>query len=51
MFFKFMIIMKHYFQKNKYLDDLLEINITKEILKTYEDKSFDFLKYLKNRAF
>ena len=42
---------EHYFQKNKYLDDLLEINITKEILKTYEDKSFDFLKYLKNRAF
>ena len=42
---------EHYFQKNKYLDDLLEINITKEILKTYEDESFNFLNYLKNRNF
>jgi hypothetical protein len=42
---------EHYFQKNQYLDNLLEINITKDILKTYEDNSFDFLNYLKNRNF
>lgn len=42
---------EHYFQKNKYLDDLLEINVSKEIIKTYEDNTFDFLKYLKNRKF
>jgi len=41
---------EHYFQKNQYLDDLLEVNITKEILNTYQDNSFDFLKYLKNRT-
>lgn len=41
---------EHYFQKNQYLNSsLLEINITKDILKTYEDNSFDFLNYLKNR--
>lgn len=42
---------EHYFQKNQYLDKVLEINITKDILKTYEDNSFDFLNYLKNRKF
>lgn len=42
---------EHYFQKNQYLDGLLEINITKDLLKTYEDNSFDFLNYLKNRKF
>jgi hypothetical protein len=40
---------EHYFQKNQYLDDILEININKEILNTYQDNSFDFLNYLKNR--
>lgn len=40
---------EHYFQKNKYLDDLLKINITKEMLETYKDNSFNFLNYLKNR--
>ena len=42
---------EHYFQKNQYLDDLLEINVTKEILTTYQDNSFNFLNYLKNRKF
>lgn len=40
---------EHYFQKNKYLDDLLKINVTKEMLETYKDNSFNFLNYLKNR--
>jgi hypothetical protein len=42
---------EHYFQKNQYLDDLLEINITKQMLESNKDDSFNFLNYLKNRKF
>ena len=42
---------EHYFQKNQTLSNLVEIDVTHEMLESHKDESFNFLKYLKNRNF
>lgn len=42
---------EHIFENNKSIDELKEIHITREMIETKEDMSFDFLKYLQTRTF
>lgn len=42
---------EHYFQKFQTLNQLQEINVTKEMLNEIKDESFNFIEYLKNRKF
>jgi hypothetical protein len=42
---------EHYFQREKGLDDFIDIEITNEMIESKEDDSFNFINYLKNRKF
>jgi hypothetical protein len=42
---------EHYFQKNKNLSDVIEIDSVEDLLKNKVDDSFDFIKHLKNRKY
>lgn len=42
---------EHYFQKNRGIDELDEINITKEMIISKNDNSFNFINHLKSRNF
>ena len=42
---------EHYFQKEKGLDDFIEIEITNDMIELKIDDSFNFINYLKNRNF
>ena len=42
---------EHYFQKNKNLFDVIEIDSVEDLLKNKVDDSFDFIKHLKNRKY
>ena len=40
---------EHYFQREKGLDDFIDIEITNEMIESKEDDTFNFINYLKNR--
>lgn len=42
---------EHYFQKSKTLSDLVEVDVTKEMIDQYSDEAFNFISHLKNRKF
>ena len=42
---------EHYFQKEKGLEDFIEIDITNDMIELKVDNSFNFINYLKNRDF
>lgn len=42
---------EHYFQKLQKTNGLTEVDVTLEMIKKYEDESFNFIEYLKNRKF
>lgn len=42
---------EHYFQKMRNSDDLIEVEITDDMIIDSREVSFDFLKHLKNRSF
>jgi hypothetical protein len=42
---------EHYFQKNKTLDDILEIDVTLDMIKEHKDDVFNFLRHMKNRKY
>ena len=42
---------EHYFQREKGLDDFIDIEITNEMIESKGDDSFNFINYLKNRKF
>jgi len=42
---------EHYFQKNKSISDFKEIDITKDMVISKNDNSFNFINHLKNRNF
>ncbi len=42
---------EHYFQKEKGLDDFIDIEITNDMIELKIDDSFNFINYLKNRNF
>lgn len=42
---------EHYFQKNQTLDNLIEIDVTLDMIEEYKDDVFDFLRHMKNRKY
>lgn len=42
---------EHYFEKSKKIEDFEEIQITKDMILSKNDNSFNFIKHLKNRTF
>jgi hypothetical protein len=42
---------EHYFQKNQTLDNLVEIDVTLDMIEEYKDDVFDFLRHMKNRKY
>ena len=44
-------VAEHYFQKMRNLDDLIEVEITDDMIIDSREVTFDFLKHLKNRSF
>ena len=42
---------EHYFQKNQTLDNLMEIDVTIDMIEEYKDNVFDFLRHMKNRKY
>ena len=42
---------EHYFQKDRNLSDLIEIDSVEDLLENKLDDSFDFIKHLKNRKY
>ena len=42
---------EHFFEKNKSISDLKEIEINKDMVRMNKDNSFNFLEHLKNRKF
>jgi hypothetical protein len=42
---------EHYFQKDKNLSDLVEIDSVEDLLENKLDDSFNFIKHLKNRKY
>lgn len=42
---------EHYFQKNQTLDNLLEIDVTLDMIEEHKDDVFNFLRHMKNRKY
>jgi len=42
---------EHYFQKNQTLENLLEINVTLDMIEDHKDDVFNFLRHMKNRKY
>ena len=42
---------EHYFQKNKNISDLIEVEHIEDLIKNKSDNSFDFIKHLVNRNY
>jgi hypothetical protein len=42
---------EHYFQKNQTLDNLLEIDVTLDMIEQHKDDVFNFLRHMKNRKY
>ncbi len=42
---------EHYFQKNQTLDNLLEIDVTLDMIEKHKDDVFNFLRHMKNRKY
>lgn len=42
---------EHYFQKHQGLDNIVEIDVTDNIINDYKDDRFNLIEYLKNRKF
>jgi hypothetical protein len=42
---------EHYFQKNQTLDNLLEIDVTIDMIEQHKDDVFNFLRHMKNRKY
>jgi hypothetical protein len=42
---------EHYFQKNQNLDNLIEIDVTLDMIKEHKDDVFNFLRHMKNRKY
>jgi hypothetical protein len=42
---------EHYFQKERNLSDLIEIEIDENLIQSNQDESFNFIEYLKNRKY
>jgi len=42
---------EHYFQKNQTLDNLVEIDVTLDMIEEYKDDVFNFLRHMKNRKY
>jgi len=42
---------EHYFQKNQNLDNLMEIDVTLDMIEEHKDDVFNFLRHMKNRKY
>jgi hypothetical protein len=42
---------EHYFQKNQSLDNLMEIDVTLDMIEDHKDDVFNFLRHMKNRNY
>ena len=42
---------EHYFQKNQTLDNLMEIDVTLDMIEEHKDDVFNFLRHMKNRKY
>lgn len=42
---------EHYFQKNQRLDNLMEIDVTLDMIEEHKDDVFNFLRHMKNRKY
>lgn len=42
---------EHYFQKNQTLDNLIEIDVTLDMIEEHKDDVFNFLRHMKNRKY
>lgn len=42
---------EHYFQKNQTLDNLMEIDVTLDMIEEHKDNVFNFLRHMKNRKY